>query len=350
MRIESSWNARRTQAKGFETLKPQGSIWKAQVEAKAAGRRLDRWLSERLPELSRARVQKLIREGRVRLDGKAATKPSTPLAPETNVEVELPSPEGSAIEPEEIPLEILYEDEDLVAVNKPAGMVVYPAAGHAHGTLVQGLLHGGRTLSAAAGAERPGVVHRLDKDTSGVIVLAKSDLAYYDLVKQFRERTVEKVYWALVHGILEEEEGVVEAPLGRDPHHPLLVGVRPESRGGRPALTTFRVVGRFPPSPAQGPERGVTLLEVRPHTGRTHQIRVHLKAIGHPIVGDPVYGPKRPSPRLPKRLMLHAWRLELTHPRTGKRLRITAPLPPEFSAYGDPARRSRPRPEGEATR
>ena len=319
----------------------------------AAGQRLDRWLSEQLPELSRARVQKLIREGRVRLDGKTATKPSTPLTPGMRLEVELPSPESPAVEPEEIPLEILYEDEDLIAVNKPSGRVVYPAAGHAHGTLVQGLLHGGRTLSTAAGRERPGVVHRLDKDTSGVIVFAKTDRAYHDLVKQFKERTVEKVYLALVHGLLEEDEGVIEAPLGRDPHHPLLVGVRAESRGGRPALTAFRVVGRFSPSPknADADEQGVTLLEVRPHTGRTHQIRVHLKAIGHPIVGDPTYGPKRPFPGLPKRLMLHAWQLGLVHPRTGERLRITAPLPPEFSAYGDPARRSRPsRPEGKKTR
>lgn len=307
-----------------------------EVPAEAAGQRLDRWLSERLPELSRARVQKLIREGRVRLDGRAVTKPSTPLGPGMRLDVELPSPEGSPLEPEEIPLEILYEDEDLVAVNKPSGMVVYPAAGHAHGTLVQGLLHGGRVLAAAAGAERPGVVHRLDKDTSGVIVLAKSDLAYYGLIKQFKERTVDKVYLALVHGLLEEDEGVIEAPLGRDPHHPLLVGVRAERRGGRPALTAFRVLGRFPPSPKDAEEQGLTLLEVRPHTGRTHQIRVHLKAIGHPLVGDPVYGRKRSSSQTPKRrLMLHAWQIELTHPRTEGRLRITAPLPPEFSAYGD---------------
>lgn len=305
------------------------------VPEEARGERLDRWLSGQLPELSRARIQKLIREGRVRLDGETARKPSTPLAPGMRLEVELPSPEGPAIEPEPLPLEVLYEDEDLVAVNKPSGMVVYPAAGHANGTLVQGLLHGGRRLSAAAGAERPGVVHRLDKDTSGVIVLAKSDLAYYELIKQFKERAVKKVYLALVHGLLEEDEGVIEAPLGRDPHHPLLVGVRAESRGGRPALTRFRVLRRLPDGPSDPGAKGITLLEVHPHTGRTHQIRVHLKAIGHPVVGDPVYGPKRSSstPGLPRRLMLHAWRLELTHPRTGERLRITAPLPPEFSAF-----------------
>ena len=311
------------------------------VPEEAGGERLDRWLSRQLPELSRARVQKLIRGGRVRLDGEIVKKPSTPLAPGTRLEVELPPLEGPAIEPEPIPLEILYEDEDLVAVNKPSGMVVYPAAGHAHGTLVQGLLHGGRTLATAAGAERPGVVHRLDKDTSGVIVFAKTDRAYYDLVKQFKERTVRKVYLALVHGLLEEDEGVIEAPLGRDPHHPLLVGVRAEGRGGRPALTRFRVLRRVPDEPS-GPEaKGVTLLEVYPHTGRTHQIRVHLKAIGHPIVGDPVYGPKRSSPGLPERLMLHARRLELTHPRTGERLRITAPLPPEFSTFAVPSEEKR---------
>lgn len=306
------------------------------VPEDASGERLDRWLSGQLPELSRARIQKLIRGGGVRIDGRTLTKPSTPLRPGMRVEVDLPPAGAPALEPEEIPLEILYEDEDLVAVNKPSGRVVYPAAGHAHGTLVQALLHGGRRLAPAAGAERPGVVHRLDKDTSGVIVFAKTDRAYYDLVRQFKERSVEKVYLALVHGLLAEDEGIVEAPLGRDPHHPLRIGIRPEGRGGRPALTRFRVLRRFPPSERTDPYGGLTLLEVRPRTGRTHQIRVHLKAIGHPIVGDPVYGPKRISPRLPPRLMLHAWQLELTHPRTGERLRLIAPPPPEFSAYGVP--------------
>ena len=335
MRIGSSWSER-----GSEALKAEKGLWEALVEADASGGRLDRWLSRKLPELSRVRVQRLIREGRVRLDGRTVTKPSAPLAPGMRVEVDLPPAGSPAVAPEEIPLEILYEDEDLVAVNKPSGRVVYPAAGHAHGTLVQGLLHGGRRLATAAGAERPGVVHRLDKDTSGVIVFAKTDRAYYDLIKQFKERSVEKVYLALVHGLLEADEGIVEAPLGRDPHHPLRMGVRPQARGGQPALTRFRVLKRLPPPEGIGKGRdtggeGLTLLEVRPHTGRTHQIRVHLRAIGHPLVGDPVYGPKRSSLDLPKRLMLHAWQLALTHPRTGERLRIIAPPPPEFRAYGD---------------
>jgi 23S rRNA pseudouridine1911/1915/1917 synthase len=288
------------------------------------GRRLDRWLSERIPELSRVRVQKLIREGLVRVNGEPVTKPSAPVEPEMRVEIEIPASESQQLEPEEMPLEILYEDDDIVAVNKPSGMVVYPAAGHAHGTLVQGLLYGGRQLASVGAPERPGVVHRLDKETSGVIIFAKSDSAYYALVKQFKERAMEKLYLALARGLLQEETGEIEAPLGRDPRHRKRIGVR--AYGGRPAHTTFRVLRRFE-------DENVTFLEARPHTGRTHQIRVHLAAIGHPIVGDPLYGPRDRQRKRAPRLMLHAWKLAFTHPGTGERVELTAPPPPEFRPY-----------------
>jgi 23S rRNA pseudouridine1911/1915/1917 synthase len=294
------------------------------VHLEDEGRRLDRWLSERIPELSRVRVQKLIREGLVRVNDETVTKPNTPITAGTRIEIEVPASEIPQLEPEEMPLEILYEDDDIVAVNKPSGMVVYPATGHAHGTLVQGLLYGGRQLASVGGPERPGVVHRLDKETSGVIVLAKSDPAYYDLVKQFKERAMEKLYLALAHGLLREETGEIEAPLGRDPRQRKRISVR--AYGGRPAHTTFRVLRRFE-------DEGVTLLEARPHTGRTHQIRVHLAAIGHPIVGDPLYGPRDRLRRRASRLMLHAWKLAFTHPRTGEWVELTAPPPPEFRPY-----------------
>ena len=292
------------------------------VPPEAEGERLDRWLSAQLPGLSRSRVQRLIREGHVRIDGKSVTKPHTSLRAGSCVELEIPADEGSELVPEPMDLEILYEDDDLVVVNKPSGVVVYPAAGHTRGTLVQGLLCG-RKLSSVGAPRRPGVVHRLDKETSGAIVLAKRDFAHYELIRQFKARRVKKIYLTLVHGLVVEDIGQVEAAIGRDPRHRELMTVRTHS--GKAALTEFRVLARFPDE-----ER--TLLWVRPHTGRTHQIRVHLSAIGHPIVGDPVYGPKS-QPKEAKRLMLHAWVLGFTHPRTGEWIEVTAPPPPEFQPY-----------------
>lgn len=293
------------------------------VPPETAGERLDRWLSAQLPELSRSRAQKLIREGHVQIDGQTVTKPHMPLRAGSHIELEIPSPdEGSELVPEPMDLEILYEDEDLVVVNKPSGVVVYPAAGHTRGTLVQGLLYG-RKLSSVGAPRRPGVVHRLDKETSGAIVLAKTDFTHYELIHQFKARRVKKIYLALVHGLVAEDIGQIEAAIGRDPRHREWMAVRTHS--GKAALTEFRVLARFPDE-----ER--TLLWVRPYTGRTHQIRVHLSAIGHPIVGDPVYGP-RPRPKRAKRLMLHAWVLGFTHPRTGEWIEVTAPPPPEFQPY-----------------
>jgi len=289
------------------------------VPPAAEGQRLDRWLCLHLSGLSRSRIQKLIGEGHVIVDGQQA-KPSTPLIAGARVQVHVLPEEPRSLKAEEMELFILYEDEDLVVLNKPSGVVVYPAAGNRRGTLIQGLLYA-RTLSSIGAPERPGVVHRLDKETSGVIVFAKSDAAYYDLVRQFKEREVHKAYLALVHGDVEEDEGRIEAPIGRDLHHRQRMGVR--ERGGRPAITEFRVLQR---------SEEVTLLCVKPHTGRTHQIRVHLTAIGHPIVGDPLYGRKNRFPGA-KRLMLHAWKLAFTHPKSGQRLEFIAPPPPEFRPY-----------------
>lgn len=289
------------------------------VPPEGEDQRLDRWLCARLPDLSRSRIQKLIHGGHVLVDGRRG-KPSTPLTPGTRVEVSIPSVEAPQLEPEEMDLSILYEDDDIVVVDKPSGLVVYPAAGNRTGTLIQGLLHT-RKLASVGAPERPGVVHRLDKETSGALVVAKSDAAYYHLIRQFKEREVQKTYLALVHGRVEEDEGRIEASIGRDVRHRQRMAVR--ERGGRPALTEFSVLQRF---------TDATLLSVSPHTGRTHQIRVHLTAIGHPIVGDPLYG-RVNRLKNSERLMLHAWKLSITQPRSGQRLEFTAPPPPEFQPY-----------------
>jgi 23S rRNA pseudouridine1911/1915/1917 synthase len=286
------------------------------VPEEAAGQRFDRWLCLCLPQLSRSRIQRLIRQGHATLNGQPA-KPSTPLTPGARVEVHVPAEPPIPLEPEPMPLSILYEDEDLVVVDKPSGRVVYPGAGNRRSTLLQGLLHG-RTLARIGAPERPGVVHRLDKETSGVILFAKSDSAYYSLIRQFKDRTVQKTYLALVHGRVEQDEGRIEAPLGRDVQNRQRRAIR--KRGGRPAVTEFRVLQRHDDA---------TLLQVSPLTGRTHQIRVHLTAIGHPVVGDPLYGRKNRKEST-QRLMLHAWKLAITHPRSGRVLEFIAPVPAEF--------------------
>ena len=231
--------------------------------------------------------------------------------------VEAPPPEPSTARPEAIPLDILYEDADLIAVNKPPGMTVHPAPGHPASTLVNALLAHCPDLSGIGGVRRPGIVHRLDRDTSGVILVAKNDAAHLALARQLKERTVEKTYLALVEGTPKPPRGVIDAPLARDPRRRERMAVL---EGGREASTSYRVVERF---------SGVSLLEVKPRTGRTHQIRVHFAAIGHPIVGDVVYG-KRSS--LLARQFLHAWRIAFDHPRTGERLTLEAPLAQDLEA------------------
>jgi len=290
----------------------------------AVSKRLDRWLAAQLKGLSRTQVVKLVRQKLVWVNNKPV-KPSYLLksGDRIEVEVEIPPPQKEQVEPEHIPLSLIYEDDDLVVVNKPSGLVVYPSPGHPHGTLINALLS--RCKLANIGApKRPGVVHRLDKGTSGVIVLAKNDQAYRDLVQQFKRGEVEKRYIALVQGVIKEDEGLIEAPIGRDPIERKRMKVT--AKGSKRAITEFKVLQRFQ-------DTNTTLLEVYPRTGRTHQIRVHLRYIGHPIVGDTKYGPKREKAserREAPRLMLHAQELKLWHPKTGKRMTFVAPLPEQF--------------------
>jgi 23S rRNA pseudouridine1911/1915/1917 synthase len=289
----------------------------------AAGERLDAFLA-RVSGLSRARVQRLIEDGLVLVDGRPE-KPRHRATPDQRIELQIPDPTPLRLTPEHIPLDILHEDADLIVLNKPAGLVVHPGAGRMSGTLVHALLAHCERLPGIGGVERPGIVHRLDRDTSGVLVIAKSDAAHQALSQQFKARQVQKRYLALVHGQMAEPAGRIEAPIGRRAHDRKRMGVRRE--GGREARTRFRVLRRLP---------GLTLVELDLETGRTHQIRVHLAHIHHPVVGDQVYGGRRERRQAAgqedwaPRQMLHAWRLAFRHPVTGLWLEFIAPLPADF--------------------
>jgi 23S rRNA pseudouridine1911/1915/1917 synthase len=284
------------------------------VSEDGARQRLDRWLVTQLgdPTLTRSRLQALLKAGAVSLNGRPA-RAGLRLRPNDLIEIELPDSKPERVEPEAFTLSVLYEDEHFLAIDKPSGMVVYPAAGHPRGTVVHQLLSH-CALATFGAPRRPGIVHRLDEGTSGVLLVAKSDVAYLKFVEQFKYRAIEKIYMALVQGRVAEDEGRVEGPIGRDPARRQRMRIL--SRG-KPAVTEFRVLQRY---------SRTTLLEVRPQTGRTHQIRVHLSAIGHTVVGDGLYGAKRAG-----RLMLHAWQLKFSHPISGERLELVAPLPPEFA-------------------
>ncbi|MGE5571965.1 MAG: RluA family pseudouridine synthase [Bacillota bacterium] len=281
------------------------------------GKRLDLYVGGRLA-LSRSAAQRLIGEGRALVGGERA-KASRRVRAGDVVTVTLPEPEPLGVAPEELPLDILYEDQDIVVVNKPRGLVVHPAAGNWSGTLVNALLAHCKDLSGIGGKIRPGIVHRLDKDTSGVIVAAKNDVAHLALARDLKERAVEKTYLAIVHGVPHEDKGTIDAPIGRHPTCRKKMAVLPQGQG-RPAVTHYEVVERLP---------GYALLSVHPVTGRTHQIRVHLAHIGHPVVGDPVYG-RRKGPGGIAGQALHAASLRLTHPRTGERMRFAAPMPEDM--------------------
>jgi len=285
------------------------------LSADRPGERLDVFLARSLPDLSRAHAQRLIAEGRVRVDG-AAAKPSLRLESGAQIKVEQPDPEPIDLQPEAIPLEVVYEDADVVVVDKAAGMPVHPGPGHAGATLVNALLAHCPDLTGIEGSVRPGIVHRLDKDTSGLLVVAKNDRAQLTLARQMAERATRKEYLALVQGA-PPPSGTIDAPIGRHPGQRKRMAIVAE---GRPARTHFR---------ALGPVGGDTLILVRLETGRTHQIRVHFAGIGHPIVGDPVYGRRSD---LIDRQFLHAWRLGFRHPASGEWLQFEAPLPEELRA------------------
>lgn len=284
----------------------------------ADGRRLDVLLAEQTG-LTRSRVAALMEEGRVTVDGQPVSKAGFKAKPGQEIRLTVPAPRPAVPQAQDIPLTILYEDDDLAVVVKPCGMVVHPAAGNEDGTLVNALLHHLDSLGGIGGELRPGIVHRLDKDTSGLLLVAKNDAAQLALSRQLAAREMEKHYRALVEGTLREDSGRIEAAIARSKKDRKKMAVDAD---GREAITEWTVLRRC---------HGATLLDVHILTGRTHQIRVHMKHIGHPVCGDPIYGNPR-GLKVP-RLMLHAYSLTFTHPATGERLTFTAPLPEAFAPF-----------------
>ena len=283
-----------------------------------AGVRLDAFLSAD-GALTRSQAARLIAEGRVRVNGKPAAK-SARLSGGETVTVDVPQLRETALPPQDIPLDVVYEDDDVIVVNKPTGLVVHPAPGHPDGTLVNALLHHcGDSLSGIGGEKRPGIVHRIDRDTSGLIIAAKNDTAHLALSAQLKDHSLSRTYECLVTGNMKQDSGTVDAPIGRSSADRKKMAVVPT---GRRAVTHWEVVARYP---------GVTHLRCRLETGRTHQIRVHMAYIGHPILGDTVYGAKKPVPGLTGQC-LHATGLRFVHPRTGEPVELHCPLPPEFTA------------------
>ena len=282
--------------------------------------RLDLWLTGQLPDFSRSRWQKLISQGQVQIHSQICTDKKYRLKSGDRVFVSIPSPTTLDLIPESIPLEILYEDEHLIIVNKPAGMVVHPSAGHATGTLVHALL-AHCPLSSIGGVQRPGIVHRLDKDTTGAMVVAKTDFAHQHLQQQLQAKTARREYLGVVYGTPKADSGTIDLPVGRHPVDRQKNTVLPIVQGGKSAVTHWQIEERL---------RSFSLLRFQLETGRTHQIRIHATNMGHPIVGDPVYGTGRSiGVKLPGQA-LHAWHLELIHPHSGELIRAEAPIPAYF--------------------
>lgn len=294
-----------------------------------AGKRLDMFLAEKRAVPSRSFGKKLIDADRVQVNNQPA-KASYKVCPGDRIRVVVPDPEPIEAQPEAINLDILYEDEDVIVINKPRGMVVHPAAGNRHGTLVNALLAHCTNLSGIGGKTRPGIVHRLDKDTTGVMMAAKNDRAHLSLAQQIKEKSAKRNYLAIVHGNVREDQGIIKGNIGRHPVHRKKMAVVPESRG-KPAVTHYKVLERF---------GDFTLIEARLETGRTHQIRVHMAHLGHPVAGDDVYGPKRSGLPL-KGQALHSARLTFAHPETGETVTCTAPLPEDFAKSLDYLRKTR---------
>ncbi len=296
-------------------------------DASTSGSRLDHLLVERVPEHSRNRLQQLIRKGRVTVNGEVVTKSGFRLEGGERIEIVIPAPEPTDLQPEHIALDVVFENADVLIVNKPAGMVVHPSPGHDRGTLVNAVLAHAPDIKGVGGELRPGVVHRLDKDTSGLVIMAKHDQALRMVQRQFKDRKVEKVYLALVDGKPPTARGRVDAAVGRSRRHRKRMGVVPEGKG-RKAQTSYHTIDSFAKH---------TLLEVKPETGRTHQIRVHMAFLGCPIVGDKVYGRRKPT--LPiRRQFLHALRLKLRLPDDDEQRTFDAPLPEELKVILDQLR------------
>jgi len=307
----------------FDTpdLPEAGSDQEFKVPADGEGRRLDLFLTEKGTDLSRNRVQKLVESGQVRINDNPCTDKNYRLLFGDRVSISIPLPEEAPVKAEDIALDVVYEDQDLLVVNKPCGMVVHPAPGHAGGTLVNALLYHCDDLSGIGGVTRPGIVHRLDKDTSGLLIVAKNDTAHRDLSDQLTARQLNREYIALVSGRVKPQSARIEAPIGRHPRHRKKMTVMPE---GREAVTRYRVLKYF--------DR-YSLLQLNLETGRTHQIRVHMAHIGYPVVGDQTYakgGWSDLPPELAKPHALHARRIIFIHPRSGETMELTTPLPDDF--------------------
>ncbi|MBD2460569.1 RluA family pseudouridine synthase [Oscillatoria sp. FACHB-1407] len=292
------------------------------VQVNGGSERLDRFLADQLPDLSRSRLQKLIEQGQVWVNGEVCTSKKATVQSGDRIHVEVPPAVPLDLQPESIPLDILYEDDDLLILNKPAGLVVHPAPGHAEGTLVNALLAHCPNLVGIGGVQRPGIVHRLDKDTTGAIAIAKTDQAHHSLQAQFKAKTARRDYLAVVYGAPKGESGTIDLPIGRHPVDRKKMAIVPEEKGGRRAVTHWLVKERL---------GNFTLIRFQLETGRTHQIRVHSAHIGHPVVGDPVYGAGRSvGVNLPGQA-LHAWKLTLQHPVSGEWIEAIAPPPEVFT-------------------
>jgi 23S rRNA pseudouridine1911/1915/1917 synthase len=292
--------------------------------------RLDRYLSQKLSDLSRSRIQQLIEQGHVQVNDQICTSKKINLKIGDRISLEIPAIEPLKLIAADIPLDILYEDEELIILNKPAGLVVHPAPGHPEGTLVNAILSHCPNLPGIGGIQRPGIVHRLDKDTTGAIVIAKTDLAYQHLQAQLQAKTARREYLGLVYGVPKTETGSIDLPIGRNPQDRKKMGIVSIEDGGRAAITHWQVEERL---------ANYTLIHFQLETGRTHQIRVHSAKIGHPIVGDPLYSSAHSiGVNLPGQA-LHAWKLQLQHPVSGKLLQVTAPLPRSFTTLLEVLRR-----------
>ncbi len=298
----------------------KGETFIFQVEPEKAGLRLDHYLKEKLPELTRSRIQKLIEEGLVTVNQERA-KASQKTKPGQTIVVLFPPDEPLQLTPQEVPFEILYEDEDLAVIYKPKGVVVHPAPGHREGTLVHGLLMRLKNLSGIGGILRPGIVHRLDKDTSGLMLVAKNDFTHQALVKAFKEREIEKEYLAILYGKITPGKGKIEKPIGRHPVHRKKMAILKE---GKEAITLYEVIKYY---------KKASYVLAKPITGRTHQLRVHFSSLGHPILGDPLYGGLKFDVPRPERLMLHAARITFLHPKKKEILSFYKEPPEDFKSY-----------------